>query len=207
MSHYRRLVVPGGTYFFTARLQDRGSRLLTDRVDLLRAAVRLAQKQWPFSIEVAVVLPDHLHMIWTLPDRDADFSKRWRLIKSTFSRHVDGPVEVSPSKARRGEKGIWQRRFWEHLIRDEVDFEAHRAFALTAPVQAGLVARPQDWALSSVHRDLRRGGALPAMSGYGPIVSPWAGQSKVGPDPHRGSVFPLDGGLKPTLPLRRSPNG
>ena len=170
MSHYRRLVVPGGTYFFTVRLQDRASRLLTDRVDLLRAAVRLAQKQWPFVIEVAVVLPDHLHMIWTMPQDDADFSKRWRMIKSTFSRHVDGPVDVSPSIARRGEKGIWQRRFWEHLIRDEWDFVAHRAFALTAPVQAGLVARPQDWALSSVHRDLCLGRGLPAMSGYGPIV-------------------------------------
>jgi putative transposase len=170
MSHYTRLVVPGGTYFFTLRLEDRTSRLLTERVDLLRAAVRLAQKQWPFRIEAAVVLPDHLHMIWTMPDTDGDFSKRWRLIKSTFSRHVEGPLEVSRSKARRGEKGIWQRRFWEHLIRDELDFEAHRVFALTAPVQAGLVSRPQDWAHSSVHRDLRWGRALPAMSGYGPIA-------------------------------------
>lgn len=170
MSHYARLVVPGGTYFFTVRLQDRTSRLLTQRVDLLRAAMRLAQKQWPFTVDVAVVLPDHLHMIWTMPDTDGDFSKRWRMIKSTFSRHIEGPAEVSPSMARRGEKGIWQRRFWEHLIRDEVDFEAHRAFALAAPVQAGLVARPQDWAHSSVHRDLRWGRELPSMSGYGPIV-------------------------------------
>ncbi len=168
MSQYRRLLVPGGTYFFTVRLEDRGSRLLTDRVDLLRAAVRLAQKRWPFVIEAAVVLPDHLHMIWTMPDVDTDFSKRWRMIKSTFSRHVDGPEQISPSKARRGEKGIWQRRFWEHLIRDDLDFEAHRAFALSAPVQAGLVARPQDWALSSVHRDIRRGRTLPASAGYGP---------------------------------------
>ena len=170
MSQFIRLVVPGGTYFFTVRLQDRGSRLLTDRVDLLRASVRLAQKQWPFAIAVAAILPDHLHMIWTLPPDDADFSKRWRLIKSTFSRHVEGPVAVRPSLARRGEKGIWQRRFWEHLIRDDLDFEAHRAFVLNAPVLAGLAAKPQDWALSSVHRDLRRGLGLPLMSGYGPIA-------------------------------------
>ena len=170
MSHYRRLVVPGGTYFFTVRLDDRASQLLTEQVDLLRSAVRLTQKHWPFLIETAVILPDHLHMIWALPAKDPDFSKRWRMIKSTFSRHVEGPVEVSPSKARRCEKGIWQRRFWEHLIRDEADFEAHRAYALAAPVQAGLVARPQDWALSSVHRDLRRGVELPERSGYGPIV-------------------------------------
>lgn len=170
MSQCTQPVVPGGTYFFTVRLQDRTSRLLTQRVDLLRAAMRLAQKQWPFTVDVAVVLPDHLHMIWTMPDTDADFSKRWRMIKSTFSRHIEGPAEVSPSMARRGEKGIWQRRFWEHLIRDDPDFEAHRAFALAAPVQAGLVARPQDWAHSSVHRDLRWGRELPAMSGYGPLV-------------------------------------
>ena len=169
MSHYTRLVVPGGTYFFTVRLQDRRSGLLTQRIDLLRAAMRLTQKQWPFTIEVAVVLPDHLHMIWTMPDTDGDFSKRWRLIKSTFSRHVDGPDTVCPSQARRGEKGIWQRRFWEHMIRDDLDFAAHRAFALCAPVQAGLVARPQDWAHSSFHRDVRRGQGLPAMSGYGPV--------------------------------------
>ena len=79
MSHYTRLVVPGGTYFFTVRLQDRGSRLLTDQVDLLRSSVRLAQKRWPFVIAAAVVLPDHLHMIWTLPQNDPDFSKRWRI--------------------------------------------------------------------------------------------------------------------------------
>lgn len=166
MFSYQRLVVPGGTYFFTVRLQDRTSGLLTQRVDLLRAAMRLAQKQWPFRIDVAVVLPDHLHMVWTLPQTDVDFSKRWRLIKSTFSRHVAPPATASPSKARRGEKGIWQRRFREHLIRDDLDFAAHRAFALNAPVLAGLVARPQDWAHSSLHRDLRRGRALPAMSGY-----------------------------------------
>lgn len=170
MSQYTRLVVPGGTYFFTVRLADRQSSLLLDRVDLLRSAVRLAQKRWPFAIETAVILPDHLYMIWTMPDTDPDFSKRWRLIKSTFSRHIDAPQMLSPSKARRGEKGIWQRRYWEHLIRDDLDFEAHRAFALTAPVQAGLVAKPQDWAHSSVHRDLRRGRGLPAMSGYGPVM-------------------------------------
>lgn len=168
MTHIRRLVVPAGTYFFTVRLEDRHSRLLTDRVDILRTAVHACRERWPFVIETAVILPDHLHMIWTLPAGDGDFSKRWRLIKSRFSRQVEGPIVVSPSKLRRGEKGVWQRRFWEHLIRDAADFEAHRAYALCAPVAAGLVAHPQDWDLSSVHRDLRQGRGLPVHSGYGP---------------------------------------
>jgi putative transposase len=155
-------MVPGGTYFFTVRLQDCQSRLLVDRVDLLRTAIRLCVKRWPMVIETAVILPDHLHMIWTLPDGDSDFSARWRLIKSTFSRHVEPPTYLRASLAARGDKGIWQRRFWEHLIRDEADLAAHRAFAISAPVRAGLVARPQDWALSSVHRDIARG--LPARS-------------------------------------------
>ncbi len=172
MSAYRRLSVPGGTYFFTVRLQDRASRLLVERVDLLRAAVRLCRHRWPFEIEAAVVLPDHLHMIWTLPCGDAGFSRRWRLIKATVSRHVPPPAMRSRSMAGRGEKGIWQRRFWEHLIRDEADLAAHRAYLLAAPVRAGLVARPQDWAFSSIHRDLRAGSPMPQIPvcGYGPAM-------------------------------------
>lgn len=169
MSQVRRLVVPAGTYFFTVRLQDRQARLLTAHVDILRRAVGLCRQRWPFEIETAVILPDHLHMIWTLPAGDGDFSKRWRLIKSQFSRQMDAPDAVRPSLRRRGEKGIWQRRFWDHLIRDDADFEAHRAYALTAPVRAGLVGQPQDWVLSSVHRDLRLGRPLPAAGGYGPV--------------------------------------
>ncbi|MBC7142800.1 MAG: transposase [Rhodobacteraceae bacterium] len=172
MSRYRRLVVPGGTYFFTVRLEDRSSDLLVREVALLRDSVRLCRRCWPFAIDVAVILPDHLHMIWTLPHDDGDFSRRWRLIKSTFSRHVEAPARRSRSKAERGEKGIWQRRFWEHRIRDAADFAAHRGFALTAPVRAGLVARPQDWALSSLHRDLAAGLRLPSAvsGGYGPVA-------------------------------------
>lgn len=172
MSAYQRLVVPGGTYFFTVRLQDRGSRLLVERVDLLRAACRLCIARWPMQIDTAVILPDHLHMIWTLPAGDGDFSARWRLIKATFSRHVPGPAHVPASMAARGEKGVWQRRFWEHLIRDETDLAAHRAHALTAPVREGLVARAQDWPLSSLQRDLRLGRSvgLEAAAGYGPVA-------------------------------------
>lgn len=169
MSRYVRMRVPGGTYFFTVRLQDRGGRLLTDRIALLRDCVRLCRRRLPFEIEVAVVLPDHLHMIWTLPPDDDDFSARWRMIKSTFSRHNDRPALIRPSQIARGEKGIWQRRFWEHLIRDEADFDLYRAYALTAPVRAGLAPRPQDWPYSSIHRDLARTGPSALRLGTGGI--------------------------------------
>lgn len=152
MSDYRRRFVPGGTYFFTARLQDQNSDLLTARIDLLRNATRLCLKRWPFTIEGAVVLPNKLHMIWTLPADDADFPKRWRLIKSTFSRHAPAPESVPPNQQRRGEKGIWQRRFWEHAIRDRDDYDLHMHLIATAPVHAGLVKRPGDWPFSSLRR-------------------------------------------------------
>lgn len=178
MSSYRRLYVPGGTWFFTVRLADPRSRLLVERVALLRAATALARSRWPFEIDSAVVLPAELHMIWTLPPGDSDFSTRWRLIKSAFSRQVD-PAPVRPSLARRGERGIWQRRFWEHLIRDEADLALHRHFCVTTPVRAGLVRRAGDWPHSSVHRDQGRGAPEPRVAGYWPAAT----SRKVGLDP------------------------
>lgn len=150
MTNYRRRFVPGGTYFFTVRLQDAQSDLLTTRINVLRDATKLCMKRWPFDIVGAVVLPNKLHMIWTLPDGDAGFSKRWRLIKSTFSRHVPAPDYIAPSELRRAEKGIWQRRFWEHVIRDADDFDLHMHLIAAAPVHAGLVKRPTDWPYSSL---------------------------------------------------------
>ena len=152
MANYRRLYVPGGTYFFTLRLQDPTSDLLVAQIDLLRNATRLCMKRWPFEIAAAVILPNKLHMIWNLPPDDAAFSKRWRLIKSTFSRRVPPPVYISPSQQRRGEKGIWQRRFWEHVIRDQADFDLHMHVIASAPVHAGLVKRSGDWPYSSLQR-------------------------------------------------------
>lgn len=149
MSNYRRRRVPGGTYFFTVNLQDRTSDLLVREIDLLRHVTALTKARWPFDIPEAVILPNQLHMIWTLPAGDVDYSKRWRLLKSTFSRHVPAPVAPRPSLARKGEKGIWQRRFWEHHIRDAADYDRHAAFIHSAPVVAGLVRAPQDWRFSS----------------------------------------------------------
>ena len=162
MTNYIRRYVPGGTYFFTVRLQNPASDLLVREVELLRNATRLSMKRWPFEITAAVVLPNRLHMIWVLPDGDADFSKRWRLIKSTFSRHVPAPDYVSSSQRRRGEKGIWQRRFWEHAIRDLNDYDRHMHVVATAPVQAGLVHRASDWPFSSLA--VRKMGLDPSSS-------------------------------------------
>ncbi len=155
MTNYTRRYVPGGTYFFTVRLQDQRSDLLIKRIDLLRDVTRLCMKRWPFEIAGAVVLPSKLHMIWVLPPGDTAFSKRWRLIKSTFSRHVPAPAHIAPSKRKRDEKGIWQRRFWEHVIRDQPDFDLHMHLIAAAPVHAGLVRQPRDWPYSSLrHRKM-----------------------------------------------------
>jgi len=152
MTNYRRLFVPGGTYFFTVALADPSSTLLVERVDLLRHAVALCQKQRPFEIKAAVILPSELHMIWTLPSGDADFSARWRSIKSTFSRHVPPAPNRPPSMIKRAEKGIWQRRFWEHMIRDQDDYDLYAHLIATAPLRAGLIRDGSDWPLCSAYK-------------------------------------------------------
>ncbi len=149
MSRYRRLFIPGGTYFFTVALQRRGTAALIDEVDLLRDVYRAVCHETPFTTEAIVILPDHLHAVWTLPKGDADFSGRWRRIKAGFSMHCRYRGSPSASMARRGEKGVWQRRFWEHAIRDTTDFIAHVDHCHWNPVKHGLVARPEDWQWSS----------------------------------------------------------
>lgn len=139
------------THFFTVRLENRQSDLLVTHVDLLRSVIRSCMARRPFQIDSAVILPGFLHMIWTLPAEDTDYSARWRQIKSTFSRHVDAPACTRAT--RRGDKGIWQRRFWQHEIAGPADLALHRAIVLTAPVRAGWVSAPQDWPHSSIHRD------------------------------------------------------
>jgi putative transposase len=111
MSNYRRNFVQGGTYFFTVNIEDRSLRLLTDNIDLLRGAFRYARARRPFAIDAIVILPDHLHAIWMLPEGDMDFSTRWMLIKSSFSRALEKTETASPSRPRRRERGVWQRRF------------------------------------------------------------------------------------------------
>lgn len=154
MSNYIRSKVAGATYFFTAHLADRQSSLLTDKIDLLRHATQHTLKRYPFEIDAIVILPSTIHTIWTLPEGDADYSKRWSILKSTFSRAVPASEKRSALQKRRQEKGIWQRRFWEHRIRSARDLALHRNLIHTAPVQRGLAASPSDWVWTSLHRDL-----------------------------------------------------
>jgi REP-associated tyrosine transposase len=152
LTNYRRNFVVGGSFFFTVNLADRRSRLLTENVELLRAAFRYARNRHPFKIEAIVILPDHLHTIWTLPESDADFSLRWRLVKSAFSRGLPVGEHISASRISKGGRGIWQRRYWEHTIRDEGDFGRHVDYIHFNPVKHGYTSDAQNWPYSSFHR-------------------------------------------------------
>ena len=135
MPDYRRNRVPGGTYFFTVNLLERRRRLLVEHVDALRAAVRSVRDRHPFHVDAWVVLPDHLHCLWTLPSGDADYSRRWKAIKTAFAKAVPREESLSDVRRANNERGIWQRRFWEHTIRDERDCGAH-GLHLIQPGQA-----------------------------------------------------------------------
>jgi putative transposase len=130
---------------------------LTENIAALRQSFRSVNAAHPFVIAAVVILPDHLHAILTLPDGDDDFSLRWRQIKSKFSRAIDKGERISNSRARKHERGIWQRRFWEHVIRDDNDFEHHADYIHHNPVKHGLVGRVADWPFSSFHRFVRLG--------------------------------------------------
>ncbi len=149
--------MPGGSHFFTINLADRRRALLTDHIDLLRAAFRQVRARHPFTIEGAVVLPDHLHAIWTLPDGDADFATCWRLINSGFSRALPSGKPISASRAAKAERGIWQRRYREHTLRDEDDFSRHVDYIHFNPVKHGHAVRVRDWPFSSFRRWVRLG--------------------------------------------------
>lgn len=187
MSRYIRPHRPGASVFFTVALAARGSQVLVDQVEVLRQAVRVTMRERPFAIDAWVVLPDHMHCVWTLPEGDADYSTRMGAIKARFSRELrrsgfsptpsanpygavggrvrDGEVKrvglkpdlqgaaESPSRTRGNEAPIWQKRYWEHHIRDEADFRAHLRYCWVNPVKHGFVAHPRDWPFSSWHRD------------------------------------------------------
>ena len=158
MPNYRRAWHTGGTYFFTVNLLQRhGNDLLTRHIALLRNAVRSVQSRHPFRIHGWVVPPDHLHCVMTLPPGDADFAMRWRLIKMDFSKSLPKTERLSKVRAARGERGIWQRRYWEHLIRDDADMQAHMDYVHFNPVKHGLVARIADWTFSTFHHLVKKG--------------------------------------------------
>ncbi len=157
MSRYRRSVVPGGTYFFTVTLADRRSRLLLEHIDRLRAALQTVRARRPFQTIAVCILPDHLHTIWQLPEGDADFSGRWSLVKRLFSSGLPASRTLAPSKITKREKGIWQRRFWEHQIRDDPDLQRHVDYVHFNPVKHGLVRQVKDWPHSSFYAWVKRG--------------------------------------------------
>ena len=157
MPYYRRLWQAGGTYFFTVTLSQRNTDLLTHHIDLLRDAVKIVRRRYPFIIHGWVVLPDHLHCVIELPPGDADFARRWRLIKLVFSKGLPIDEKRSSYRLKRGERGIWQRRYWEHLIRDERDFQAHLDYVHVNPLRHGLVVRVADWPYSTFHRLVKEG--------------------------------------------------
>lgn len=171
MPEYRRPRSHETPVFFTVALATRTSDLLTHQIDRLRDAVARTRAERPFGIEAWVVLPDHLHCIWTLPEGDRDYATRWRLIKARFSRGL-AAGERRPSHIARNERGIWQRRFWEHHIRDDRDMAAHLQYCWFNPVNHGLVQRPEDWPYSSVHREIAAGRWEWAVSHSGEITMP-----------------------------------
>ncbi len=152
MPNYRRNRIPGGTYFFTVNLLERKSRLLIDNIDALRAAVRKVRAARPFHIDCWVVLPDHMHCIWTLPPGDVDYPSRWKAIKIAFAKSIPKTERLSAVRLAKGERGIWQRRYWEHTIRDDLDYARHVDYLHFNPVKHGHVARVRDWPYSSFSR-------------------------------------------------------
>lgn len=145
MRRYIRTHLAGVTYFFTVNLAERrGNDLLVHHIDTLRTAVADVKTRHPFSIDAMVVLPDHLHCMWTLPPDDGDYSLRWRQIKSKFSAAVPKMELISQSRRAKGERGIWQRRYWEHQIRDDDDFARHVDYIHFNPVKHGCAKTPGD---------------------------------------------------------------
>ena len=149
---YRRTDVAGATYFFTVNLAERHRTLLTEHIALLRTVMHGVKQRHPFHIDAMVILPDHLHCVWTLPQGDADYPLRWTLIKAGFSRRIPKTEWRNVSRVDKGERGVWQRRYWEHLIRDERDYARHVDYIHFNPVKHGYVQRAADWPYSSIHR-------------------------------------------------------
>ena len=157
---YRRAFTPGGTFFFTLVTEGRRPVFSSaESVEVLRDAFRTVRKSRPFEIDAMVVMPDHLHCIWTLPPGDADFATRWRLIKTWFTKHCDPGLREVPDPARvaKRQQAVWQHRYWEHQLRDEADFAHHVDYIHYNPVKHGLALSPLDWPHSSFRRQVEAG--------------------------------------------------
>ena len=176
MSTYRRARTPGGTYFFTVVTFGR-RKIFADPLarTLLRAAITEVRQHHPFTIDAWVLLPEHLHCVWTLPSDDRDFSIRWGRIKAGFTKRARGlfhkPELLTDSRKKHRDSTIWQRRFWEHEIRNDDDYRRHVDYIHYNPVKHGLVVRVRDWPYSTFHR-LVREGVYPADWGQQPDLPP-----------------------------------
>jgi putative transposase len=158
MTQYRRLYVANATWFFTVNLATRqNNHLLVEQINALRLAFRYVKDRRPFIINAVVIMPDHLHCIWTLPAGDTDFSTRWNLLKGRFSRSIDKGQRISQSRISKRERGIWQRRFWAHLITDQDDFNNHVDYIHWNPVKHGYVRKVSEWSYSSFHSYVQQG--------------------------------------------------
>lgn len=156
---YRRRLLPGGTYFFTVVTFARRPFLCEpENIELLRHSFRTVKARHPFAIKAFVLLPNHMHCIWTLPPGDDRYPMRWNLIKNAFSKNVDEKWLKKPSDTRqcKREKAVWQRRYWEHTIRNEDDFIRHIEYIHYNPVKHGLVQAPRQWEHSSFHKFVRQ---------------------------------------------------
>lgn len=168
MTQYRRMHTKGATYFFTVNCAKRGNNsVLVENIERLRQSFRKIKRKHPFTIDAIVILPEHLHCIWTLPANDSDYPTRWGLIKAHFSRGIPKGEKRSLSRQLRGERGIWQRRYWEHQIRGDQDYQRHVDYIHWNPVKHGWVNQPSEWPYSSFHAFVRQG-ILP---------SDWAGKT------------------------------
>ena len=157
---YRRTFTPGGTFFFTVVTEARRPIFAhSEAIDRLRNAFRSVRPARPFQMDAIVIMPDHLHCIWTLPPDDADFATRWRLVKTAFTKQCAPALRISPNPARiaKHEQAIWQHRYWEHLIRDDNDYARHVDYIHYNPVKHGLAQSPIDWPYSSFSRYVEAG--------------------------------------------------
>ncbi len=167
MPKYIRSQLAGATYFFTLTLAQRQTQFLTDNIHLFRQAYQRTNALHPFTTVAICVLPDHLHAIWQMPVDEGDFALRWRMIKSNFSRNFGANQQRSNSKIKHREKGIWQRRYWEHQIRDEIDLQRHVDYIHYNPLKHGYVKQVKDWPYSTFHKYVVQGVYTENWGGFG----------------------------------------
>ena len=170
---YRRAAAAGGTYFFTVNLAVRSADTLVRHIADLREVMNKVKTAHPFSVVARVVLPEHLHATWRLPTGETDYPMRWSLLKAGCSRRLEKGERLRPSRVAKRERGVWQRRYWEHQIRDETDLERHVDYNHYNPVKHGRVTRAVDWPHSTLHGYITRGMVTRDWGGH--VGDGWSG--------------------------------